>query len=86
MIVVTSYETASRSILYTTHIADECYGIRSTSGPEKLSENKTPHYANFSLLSMNPPKGDILCNISLIYCLLGYIRIYIEKQKSALKY
>lgn len=25
--------------------------------------------------------GDILCNISLIYCLLGYIRIYMERKE-----
>lgn len=43
---------------------------------------------NFCLLTRHAGgrgEGGILCNISLIYCLLGYIRIYIEtKKKSAL--
>lgn len=33
----------------------------------------------------DPPRGNVLCNISLIYCLLGYIRIYIEKKKKKKK-
>lgn len=55
----------------------------STSGPAMGGEGGKAGLHFMQSFVSDPPRGNVLCNISLIYCLLGYSRIYIEK-KSAL--